>query len=113
MDIQKVQDTNNYWQNRVRHKDHVRSPTGLHVDTYIAQHADRIHRLKAKDSTGQWAYYFVLVKSSLEKKFIAALREEQSFNLEDFGLVIDSCYGNKPDQAVKDRLLNKYGFVIT
>lgn len=89
-----------------------RPQSGLFVDAYVAQHANLIHRLKAKDSTGRWAYYFVLVKSHNEKRFIAALQSKETIDLEAYGLVIDSYYGEKPNQAIKDRLRTKYGFEI-
>lgn len=82
------------------------------VDTFIAQNPQHIHKLKAKDSTGRWAYYFVFVRPHVEKLFREALTEEKKLNLEDYGVVVDSCYGDKPDPPLIARLHKKYGFNV-
>lgn len=71
-----------------------------------------IHKLKAKDTTGRWAYYFVLVLPRNEKSFLDALDGHGNFDLEDYGKVVASCYGEEPTIEVLDFLKEKYGFVI-
>lgn len=82
------------------------------VDKLIAQKGHLVHKLKAKDSTGRWAYYFVLVEAPREQAFMDALKSQESIDLEDFGKVIASCYGEEPNDQVKQLLKEKYGFEV-
>lgn len=82
------------------------------VDKIIAKKGHLIHKLKAKDSTGRWAYYFVLVEPTREQAFMDALKSQESIDLEDFGKVIASCYGEEPNDQVKALLKDKYGFDV-
>ena len=82
------------------------------VDKLIAQKGHLVHKLKAKDSTGRWAYYFVLVEQAREQAFMDALKSQESIDLEDFGKVIASCYGEEPNEQVKQLLKEKYGFDV-
>lgn len=82
------------------------------VDQIIAKKGHLIHKLKAKDSTGRWAYYFVLVEPHKEQAFLKALKSEESIDLEDFGKVIASNYGEDPNDEVKAFLKEKYGFEV-
>lgn|GEM_PF-6042643 len=71
-----------------------------------------IHKLKAKDSTGRWAYYFVAVPPYGEKKFLDALDSAGQIDLEDYGRVIASCYGESPSETIKKFLKEEYGFNV-
>jgi hypothetical protein len=71
-----------------------------------------IHKLKAKDTTGRWAYYFVFVEPEQEKDFIAAIEGDGTIDLEHFGKVVASCYGESPTEEVKNYLKEKYGFSV-
>jgi len=71
-----------------------------------------IHKLKAKDSTGRWAYYFVLVMPKNEASFLKSIDGNGTINLQDYGTVVASCYGEEPTVEVSDFLKEKYGFVI-
>lgn len=82
------------------------------VDKIIAKKGHLVHKLKAKDSTGRWAYYFVLVEPPREKAFLDALKAEESIDLEDYGKVLASCYGEEPNDQVKTLLRDKYGFEV-
>jgi hypothetical protein len=84
----------------------------MHVDKLIAQKGHHIHKLKAKDSTGRWAYYFVYIAPALEQEFLKALESDKSIDLEDYGKVIGSCYGEEPDDKLKAFLKEKYGFDV-
>jgi hypothetical protein len=85
---------------------------GSFVDKIIAKKGHLIHKLKAKDSTGRWAYYFVLIEPSRESAFMAALDSTESIDLEDYGKVIASNYGEEPSAEVKKMLKDKYGFDV-
>jgi len=81
-------------------------------DRLIAGQGHNVHKLKAKDTTGRWAYYFVLVQDASEASFLAAIEGDGKLDLEDFGIVIASCYGETPTEEVKDYLKEKYGFDV-
>jgi len=81
-------------------------------DQFLARQGHLIHKLKAKDSTGRWAYYFVYVEPRNEKAFLNALESNQSIDLEDYGKVVGSCYGEKPDNKLRKLLKEKYGFEV-
>lgn len=106
--------------NEVRHHKHGRlwnEPNVLklreHIrDIYIANNGHNIHKLKAKDSTGRWAYYFVLVEPEEEERFMAALESTKSIDLEDYGQVIASNYGEQPSDNIRDFLKKKYNFDV-
>ena len=83
-----------------------------YVDKQIANRGSEIHKIKAKDSTGHWAYYFVLVEQSKERRFLAALDSSQTIDLENYGKVIASCYGEEPSEKLKKFLREKYGFIV-
>jgi len=81
-------------------------------EIYVANNGLNIHKLKAKDSTGRWAYYFVLVEPEREKEFLAALDSNQSIDLEDYGQVVASNYGETPSDDIRDFLKQKYNFTV-
>ncbi len=82
------------------------------ADQVIAKKGHLIHKLKAKDSTGRWAYYFVLVEPPKEQSFLKAIQGEGMIDLEDYGKVIASCYGEEPSQDIKDMMKERYGFDV-
>ncbi len=82
------------------------------VDQIIAKKGHLVHKLKAKDSTGRWAYYFVLVEAPKEQSFLSALKAEETIDLEDYGKVLASCYGEEPNDQIKTFLKEKYGFEV-
>lgn len=71
-----------------------------------------IHKLKAKDTTGKWAYYFVLVNQSNETEFLEKIESDETIDLEDYGKVIASSYGERPTEEVVKYLKDKYDFDI-
>jgi hypothetical protein len=83
-----------------------------HVDEIIARSGHLIHKLKAKDTTGRWAYYFVYVESSKERAFLAAIGGDGTIDLEHFGRVIASCYGETPTDEIRAFLKERYGFDV-
>ena len=78
----------------------------------IARKAHLIHKIKAKDSTGRWAYYFVLVEQLKERQFLKAISGEGMVDLESFGKVIASNYGEEPSEDVKRTLKERYDFDV-
>ncbi|MSQ48090.1 MAG: hypothetical protein EXR78_06840 [Deltaproteobacteria bacterium] len=84
-------------------------------DDYIAKRGGLVHKLKAKDSTGRRASYFVLVWKSTEQAFLNALKSEESeesIDLEDYGRVLASNYGEEPREDIRALLKEKYGFNV-
>ena len=69
-----------------------------------------VHKLKAKDSTGRWAYYFVLVMPDLEARFLKSIEGSGFDDINNYGWVIASNYGEFPSNEVKAYLKEKYGF---
>lgn len=86
--------------------------TSSFSDLYISTQGHNVHRLKAKDSTGRWAYYFVFVSPVKEKGFLKALKEGPMVDLERYGTVLASCYGEEPTKEIKDYLFSRYQFVV-
>lgn len=78
----------------------------------IAKSGHLIHKLKAKDTTGKWAYYFVLVPPNREKAFLAAIEGDGMIEIEDYGTVIASCYGEQPSEEVRAFLKTRFGFDV-
>ncbi|MBD2498409.1 hypothetical protein [Nostoc sp. FACHB-280] len=84
-----------------------------HENKFFAERGHLIHKLKAKDSSGRWAYYFIYVSPHLEQEFIEALKLNTSIlDLENYGKVIGSCYGEEPNNELKILLREKYGFEV-
>lgn len=81
-------------------------------DREIASKGHLIHKLKAKDTTGRWAYYFVLVQPTREAAFLQAIEGNGVIDIEDYGKVIASSYGEEPTEEVKKFLKEKYGFDV-
>lgn len=92
-----------------------RSYRPISIDEYIAKRGHLIHKLKAKDSTGRWAYYFILVEPDLEQAFLQSLQSQATqatLDLEQYGRVVASCYGEEPTEQVRMFLKDKYEFVV-
>lgn len=83
-----------------------------HLDKLISQSGHLVHKLKAQDTTGRWAYYFVFVPQQKERQFLKAIEGDTTIDLEDFGHVIGSCYGTEPTEQLKIQLKERYGFDI-
>jgi hypothetical protein len=87
-------------------------PKRSHTDELIARSGHLVHKLKAKDSTGRWAFYFVLVSPAKERLFLKAVNGKGTIDLEKYGKVIASCYGEHITEATKVYLKEKYGFDV-
>jgi hypothetical protein len=82
------------------------------VDQLIARSPHLIHKLSATDTTGRRAYYFVYIPANREAAFTEALKQPQTIQLEDYGKVIASCYGDAPTEEIRQFLKDKYGFDV-
>lgn len=83
------------------------------MDRVISSRGHLIHKLRATDNTGREAYYFLLIEPLNETAFKKALAiGNDTINLEEFGKVIASCYGDKPTKEVQKLLKEKYQFVV-
>jgi hypothetical protein len=89
-----------------------KKPKRSFIDKEIARSGHLIHKLKAKDTTGRWAYYFVFVQPAKERLFLRAIQGDGTIDLEDYGKVIASCYGEAPTDEVKEFLKEKYAFDV-
>lgn len=78
----------------------------------ISKSGHLIHKLKAKDSTGRWAYYLVFVQPFKEDSFLNAINSNGPLDLEDYGIVIGSCYGEKISGELKNEIYEKYQLII-
>lgn len=81
-------------------------------DSFVAQNGHLVHKLKAKDTTGQWAYYFVLVEPRNEAAFLTAIEGSGVLDLEAYGYVIASSYGEFPPESTRTYLKDRYGFEV-
>lgn len=83
-----------------------------HQDRLIARQPQCVHKVKARDGTGQWMYYFIYVPSHRERVFLAALRSGDTVNFEDYGTVLASNYGESPTDETRQLLKERYGFEV-
>lgn len=90
---------------------HRPAPRGW-LDRRIAANGHLVHKLKAKDATGRWAFYFVFVQPWREKAFLQALATSASLDLEEYGQVIAANYGEEPSEATRALLRSRYGFEV-
>jgi len=89
-------------------------PAATRTDTrdYIADRGHYIHKIKARDKSGQWAYYFVLVEPHREESFLKSIERDGTMNLADYGRVVASCYGEAPTPEVRRFLKETYDFDV-
>lgn len=82
------------------------------ADRLVSERGHLIHKVTATDSRKRRAYYFVLVSKTNEAAFMAAIDGDGMIDLEDYGRVIASCYGEKPDEETRLLLKKRYGFEV-
>ena len=87
-------------------------PERSYTEKLIARSGHLIHKFKAKDTTGRWAYYFVYVPAGKEQLFLKAIDGDGTVDLEKYGKVIASCYGEAPTPEIKALLKEKYDFTV-
>lgn len=81
-----------------------------HVDQMIMNSPSQVHILRAMDSTKRWASYLVYVPRVKEVDFLQRLANEDSFDLEDYGVVIASCYGREFNDQVRALVKERFGW---
>jgi hypothetical protein len=73
---------------------------------------ENIHFIRAKDTTGQMACYFVRVPETLLSFFQAALRRNKITSLDDYGEIVASNYGEESSSQTKRILHERYGIEL-
>ena len=68
-----------------------------------------IHYVAATDMTGSRACYFVQVQTVKLPLFMKAVQSD-FIRFSDYGKIIASCYGEMPTAAIRQDLLENYGF---
>jgi hypothetical protein len=74
----------------------------------VSTSGHNVHKLKAKDSTGRWAIYYVYVPPIREKAFLRAIGGDGMADLQEFGQVIGSCYGEAPTPELVAELWRRF-----
>ncbi|MCH2546388.1 MAG: hypothetical protein MK052_02095 [Alphaproteobacteria bacterium] len=89
-------------------------PPGKHTQRLIGKRGHLIHKLSATDINGRSAYYFLLVDVEKENAFIERVRNPQGdiLELEDYGTVIASCFGEHPNAETKKFLKTTYDLEV-
>jgi hypothetical protein len=82
------------------------------ADQLIARNPQLVHKITAKDTNGNPAYYVIYVQASRERAFLEALSGKGIIDLEDYGRILASCFGNAPDEKTKAFLKETYGFEV-
>ena len=81
------------------------------IDRETGRRGHLVHRIKAKDRGGRWAYYFVMVPHDREETFLHRISQQtEHVDLGEFGVVIASNYGEAPNEATLEFLRNQFGF---
>ncbi len=79
------------------------------MDHVINSRGDLCYKVTGKDITDRVAWYFVLVDKDKKEAFLKH-EEGDSYNLEDYGKIIVSGYGEDVPEDVQEMLKEKYGF---
>ncbi len=87
-------------------------PTRSFADREIAAQGHLLQKLKARDSTGKWAYYFVIMQPHKERQFLERIQSDGMFDLKDYGRVIASNYGEEPTPETRQLLKDRFGFEV-
>ena len=87
-----------------------RHQAATHEDREISRRGHLVHKLKAKDTTGKWAYYVLLIAPRKEKMFIADLKAAGSMDLASYGRILASNYGDAPSDDTRAEMKRRFGF---
>ncbi len=79
------------------------------MDHLINSRGDLCYKVSGRDITGRNAWYFVLVDKDRKESFLKH-KSGDSYNLEDYGKIIISGYGDSVPDDVQEMLKDKYGF---
>lgn len=78
-------------------------------DKLIISRKDDCFKVSGVDITGRQAWYFVLIHSHKKRAFLNH-KKGDSYNLEDYGEIIMSGYGDEVPDEIKAFLKEKYSF---
>ena len=79
------------------------------MDHLISSRGDLCYKVVGRDITNRVAWYFVLVDKDKKEAFLKH-KAGDSYNIEDYGKIITSGYGEEVPEDVKEMLKEKYGF---
>jgi hypothetical protein len=80
--------------------------------THSGPIGENIHFIRAKDTTGRMACYFVRVYQTRLPLFREALKSPDIISLNDYGEIIASNYGEQPTEQTKRILHEQYGIEL-
>lgn len=79
------------------------------MDHLINSRGDLCYKVVGRDITDRIAWYFVLVDKEKKEAFLKH-KTGDSYNIEDYGKIIISGYGEEVPEDVQEMLKEKYGF---
>ena len=79
------------------------------MDHLISSRGDLCYKIVGRDITGEIAWYYVLVDKDRKDAFLKH-KPGDSYNIEDYGKIISSGYGEEVPEDVQKMLKEKYGF---
>lgn len=79
------------------------------MDHLITSRGDLCYKVVGRDITDRIAWYFVLVDKEKKDAFLKH-KTGDSYNIEDYGKIIISGYGEEVPEDVQEMLKEKYGF---
>jgi len=79
------------------------------MDHLISTRGDLCYKIVGRDITGEIAWYYVLVDKEKKDAFLKH-KPGDSYNIEDYGKIISSGYGEAVPEDVQEMLKEKYGF---
>lgn len=79
------------------------------MDHLISTRGDMCYKVVGRDITGEIAWYYVLVDKDKKDAFLKH-KPGDSYNIEDYGKIITSGYGEEVPEDVQEMLKEKYGF---
>lgn len=82
---------------------------GSFVSALFGSRPDCIFLVKGKDTTNRPAWYYVMVDKSKKDTF-EHIEGKQSLNLNDYGTILHSGYGDEPPPEMKKKMEDEYGF---
>lgn len=77
------------------------------AETIAKKSSTPIHYIWGTQANGEFCYFFIMCS----KQKYDALKEhfgQGNVNIEDYGAVVASGWGKKPDEATKQKLINEY-----
>jgi len=79
------------------------------ADRVRRERANNVFLVRGNDSTGRPAWYFLLVDPAKKAAFRKAAKGQLELNA--YGRIIASGYGDDPPDDVRERMKTEYGFM--